>query len=87
MYMVFWACAYLLIKLSRPQLFTYVYDQGNFAEIKGKNPFFEPSWVERVNEAVCMAIEDSFGLMYFLVHLVCNCGNTQIGYVSEGTRN
>ena len=28
---------------------------------------------------LCMLMEDSFGILYFLVHLICDCGNTRMG--------
>ena len=57
-----------------------------------------------MDDVVCMVIEDSFGILHFLVHIPvyadhrdliqmryitsnADCGNCQIGYVAEGTRN
>ena len=65
--------------------------------------YFEPSWIQRNDDVVCMVIEYSFGILHFwfiyadhrdLIQMRyttsnadADCGNTQIGYVAEGTRN
>ena len=59
--------------------------------------------IQRIDGVVCIVIEDSLDILHFLVHNAdhrdliqmryitsnadADCGNTQIGYVADGTRN
>ena len=61
-----------LLKLSHP------HSQWNFKKQKQKQQHFDPSWVQRIDGVACMIIEDYFGILLFLVHFNCDCGNTQI---------
>ena len=34
-------------------------------------------------DVLCITIEDSFGILYSLVNLICDCGNTQSSYDAD----
>ena len=42
--------------------------------------------VQLMDDVVCMVIDDSFGILYFLVNFNCDFGNPQNGYVAECTK-
>ena len=59
--------------------FKNIFPASQELEKKTEKNDFDPSWVQFLDGVVCMVLGNCFGILHFLIHFICDYGNTQIG--------